>query len=253
MRRTIGLLALTNLWLLYTTPFARSAEECPPAQTQKIQRASKAQPPSLEITRNGSNVTMHFSGKSSANAVKPSGPLDIWPCQGKLQPSRRAALENALQVADAKLVEYLRQFRPDINWPQRDIRAFVMRMNDDLKTDTPMLEESNRETLKKKFGIDLSSEELKSEIGDKQFWVAEVQLNLTREIKEDLLYKLRLDEAKQRQWWMAKLMLAALALFGTLGLYYRFDERTKGYYTNWLRVGALAMLALAGYGIVHLP
>ena len=45
----------------------------------------------------------------------------------------------------------------------------------------------------------------------------------------------------------------ALALFATVGLYYRFDERTKGYYTNWLRMGAFALLSVAGYGIVHLP
>jgi hypothetical protein len=254
MRHTIGLLALANLWLLYTTPFARSAEPCPPAQAAKSQKAPAAQAPVVQVSREGRAVTFHFSrGRSDSASPAPSELLETWICKGSPRTGREAALEDALHVADEKLAEYLRSIRPESDWPQSLLRAYVLRLYDDSKADTLALEEGAREQLKARFDYDLPDSKDLSDLGDKKLYISKVGLNLTREFRDELVYKLRLDEAKQRQWWLAKALLAALALCATVGLYYRFDERTKGYYTNWLRVGALALLAIAGYGIVHLP
>jgi hypothetical protein len=254
MRRAIGLLTLTNLWFLYTTPFACSAEEGPPAQAAKSQKAKVIQSAGEQISRGRDVNGMLARGRVFNASPGSSEVIEKWVCIGELRPGREAARESALQVADKKLAEYLRSLRPETDWPQSRVRSFVMRMAVDDSNFTEQLESGNRERLMKEFGIPetLSAEELRPEFGDKQLFVSKVEIVLTKALKNELAYKLRLDEAKERQWSLAKVMLAALAVFATIGLYYRFDERTKGYYTNWLRVGALAALAGAGYGIVRL-
>jgi hypothetical protein len=44
-------------------------------------------------------------------------------------------------------------------------------------------------------------------------------------------------------------LLVLVALFGAAAAYFRLDEATKGYYTGWLRVGALGLVALIGAGV----
>jgi hypothetical protein len=215
MRRAFHLLALTNLWLLFVTPFAFGAADSTASQQQ------------------GSRKQVVTIKSSSAPSAARSTVLDTWrPVTGAHKATRDAAREDALKGADEQLHEYLRQIRPETDWSPRELRKFVNKMLVPNSEDIPQDEDVV--------------------IDGKPLFVATVQLQLTKELQGELLHKLRLDEARERQWWAAKGLFAALALFAAVGLYYRFDERTKGYYTNWLRLGALAFLALVGYGILRL-
>jgi hypothetical protein len=219
MRRAFNLLAMTNLGLLFATPFAFGAGEV----VIKQQRESRER-----------SITIRKSSGSAARISAPASGtvLETWPITGGNRTTQESALEDALKKAEGKLGDYLRSIRPESNWSANDLRRFVIRMksaNDQIPRD----------------------DEIK--IDGNPTFAASIELQLTKEIHGELLRQLRLDEARERQWGLSRYLFGALALFAAIGLYYRFDERTKGYYTNWLRLGAVVFLGLAVYGIRHLP
>jgi len=220
MRRAFNLLAMTNLGLLFATPFAFGEGEV----VIKQQRESRERSVSI---RTSSGAAARISAPSS------SAVLESWTITGGNRTSRESALEDALKKADGKLGDYLRGIRPESNWSANDLRRYVIRMKDAKSEQVPQDDEIL--------------------IDGKPTFAASFELQLTKEIHGELLRQLRLDEARERQWGLSKYLFGALALFAAIGLYYRFDERTKGYYTNWLRLGAVLFLGLAVYGIRHLP
>lgn len=65
----------------------------------------------------------------------------------------------------------------------------------------------------------------------------------------DLQKMLRADQnqrVRERQAWTGKVLLLVVALLGALGLFFRLEEATRGYYSGPLKAG----LVLAGIAIV---
>jgi hypothetical protein len=60
-------------------------------------------------------------------------------------------------------------------------------------------------------------------------------------------------ELEERHWLVGKILAGLVVLLGTVSLYFRLDEWTKGYYTNWLRIGAATLLASVLGGLLLLP
>jgi hypothetical protein len=230
MRRTIELLALSNLLIFFGSPLFAQDQ----GRAARGQRATTEQK-QIVIERGNTRIAV---SSSPSTRFSSAAPLERWEITSARGLGRADALEKVLSNADDRLRLYLREQRPNSDWSKKQLREVVLKMWNPTKSqaDTELTEEERREQL-----------------DGKQFWVMEGELLLTAPIKEEISRKLRFEEAKRRQWWVTKGLLGVLALLATVGIYYRLDDRTKGYYTNMLRLGALAILGLAGYGIAHLP
>ncbi|HJT77283.1 MAG TPA: hypothetical protein VJ739_08775, partial [Gemmataceae bacterium] len=56
----------------------------------------------------------------------------------------------------------------------------------------------------------------------------------------------RQERAGERQLLLAKVVGVLLAVLLAVFGYFRLEETTRGYYTLWLRLGALALVGVAG-------
>lgn len=108
-----------------------------------------------------------------------------------------------------------------------------------------------------KEGIQVKEEE---EIEGERLYSARVKLTVTPEVQRMLFTKVEQDaaqtinrEAWQRQYLLGKGLLFLIALAATAAGYFHLDDRSQGFYTRPLRLAALAVLAVAGYGIALLP
>jgi hypothetical protein len=89
-----------------------------------------------------------------------------------------------------------------------------------------------------------------------EFQEVTLTVEVTNKIYSEMLEqdrKLRDDErkavAKDRQTLLGKLLAGLLAGLVAIAGYLRLDEATKGYYTTWLRVASVALVATIGAGV----
>lgn len=60
-------------------------------------------------------------------------------------------------------------------------------------------------------------------------------------------------ELEERHWFFAKVLAGVIALLGTVAVYFRLEEWSKGYYTFLLRVVAATVLTAVLGGLLMLP
>ncbi len=150
--------------------------------------------------------------------------------------TKEAAEQEVMQKACRQVAALVREVKPDSQWaPSVDfVQKRLIRR--------PV--EAKLETLQPSVAED---------VGTPHMYSASVELEIRPDAAEEIILKLRHEEARERQLALLKPMLAILALLATVAGYYRLDDVTKGYYTNWLRVSAAGALVLAVYGIRLLP
>jgi hypothetical protein len=66
---------------------------------------------------------------------------------------------------------------------------------------------------------------------------------------QDILKHDRHHRMEVRQLLLAKVLGGLVVLLAVVALYFRLEEYTKGYYTTWLRLTALGLLAVTGVGV----
>jgi hypothetical protein len=66
---------------------------------------------------------------------------------------------------------------------------------------------------------------------------------------QELVAQEQTYRAEQRMGIVGKGLAGLVALLAAVAGYFRLEEATKGYYTAWLRVGAVGFLAAAGAGL----
>jgi hypothetical protein len=71
-------------------------------------------------------------------------------------------------------------------------------------------------------------------------------VKLTQQAYRKILENDRQLTMQERQLLLGKVLAALVAVFTAFAGYYRLEEATKGYYTNWLRLGALGLVAAVG-------
>jgi hypothetical protein len=71
-------------------------------------------------------------------------------------------------------------------------------------------------------------------------------VQLTPQAYRKILENDRQLTMQERQLLLGKVLAALVAVFTAFAGYYRLEEATKGYYTNWLRLGALGLVAAVG-------
>jgi hypothetical protein len=151
---------------------------------------------------------------ASGDAKYPTWTVTAW---GKTQQDGN---EVALDKAVKELDDYLARQDPPVHWkPSRDwvAKNLVKSRHEEVK------EFKDEELLKKGYDVTLNVE-----VGPKQH----------REILEND----RQERVQQRELLLARVLAGVVALLLAVVGYLRLDEATKGYYTLWLRLGALGLV-----------
>ena len=73
---------------------------------------------------------------------------------------------------------------------------------------------------------------------------------ITQDDYRDILQRDSQYRMDQRLLWAGAGLAGLVVLFGAIAGYIRLDEWSKGYYTWWLRLGALGFLGVAGAGLM---
>jgi len=135
------------------------------------------------------------------------------------------AYQDALDVARSELLRKMPEIKPD----------------SDLQPDMEAMEKFVR-------GKEVLPETLEND--DDRLSVVKVKLKLEMSPtqRDELLRKVRMSDAWQRQLGMGKGLLIVLAVLATLAGYFKLEDRTKGYCAGWLKLGMVLLLALLGIG-----
>ena len=143
---------------------------------------------------------------------------------------------DALVQAQMELEKYLRSLDPPVYWkPRLDyIRNTLLKGNVPV-VDVPLPEGTAREVLE-----DHQVTSLKRAVFD---------IEITPTVRRDLLYHARQDLSWDRLLAVSPILGGVVLLLIALSAYIHLDERTRGYYTGWLRLGAVgAAAAVIGSG-----
>jgi hypothetical protein len=167
-------------------------------------------------------VTHRAQISASGDAKYPSWTVTAW---GKTpQDGNEVALDKALKEVES----YLARQDPPVHWkPSRDWvdRNLVKTRHQEVKV-------LNDEDLGD--GYDVT---LKVEVGPKQY--------------REILERDREERVKQRDLLLARILAGVVALLVAVVGYLRLDEATKGYYTLWLRLGALGLVGAVAFVLIH--
>jgi hypothetical protein len=144
---------------------------------------------------------------------------------------------DALVQAQIELEKYLRQLDPPVYWkPSVDyIRNGILKG----KLPALIIEPVNTTLLVGNGDVE--------EITMKRL---NLEIELTPALRRDLLYNARQDVSVQRMYFVGAILGVVVLLLIAGGGYIHFDERTKGYYTGWLKLAAAgAVVVLFGLGL----
>jgi hypothetical protein len=189
-----------------------------------------ATPPPPASTSAPSVVPAKPSASPSAPTVVPvkpptseSSPHWIVTGHGDAEDARTMALERAHQ----KVLLYLQQHHPRVEWiPDQDYihQHLVKERPNKPPTDLDGLKVEHRE----------------------------LDVAITPDDWRDILQHDSQYRMDQRLLWVGAGLAGLVVLFGAIAGYIRLDEWSKGYYTWWLRFGALGFLGVAGAGLMLL-
>jgi hypothetical protein len=80
-------------------------------------------------------------------------------------------------------------------------------------------------------------------------WRVHLDLQLKPSARAELVRLEREQRAHDRMAWLAKVLGLVVVLLTAFAGYVHLDERTKGYYTNWLRLVVACVVAAVGVGL----
>jgi hypothetical protein len=131
----------------------------------------------------------------------------------------------ALEKAEKEVVTYLQQRRPRIEW-----------LPDQEYIDQHLVKDRRNKSSTDLDGLKVEHREL--------------DVAITSDDYRDILQRDSQYRMDQRLLWAGAGLAALVVLFGAIAGYIRLDEWSKGYYTWWLRLGALGFLGVAGAGLM---
>lgn len=79
-----------------------------------------------------------------------------------------------------------------------------------------------------------------------------LKVAVTAKDLEDLKGLDRQWRAEHRQFLLVKVLAGVVAVLAAVAGYFRLDEATKGYYTNWLRLAAVGLVGGVGGALYYL-
>jgi hypothetical protein len=143
------------------------------------------------------------------------------------------AKQEAINNGRETLMEYLASQGFSREWqPSNDFMQGMATWN-------PIKEQEDDD----KAGVDLQVEGLKA-----QGW--SVHFVLKSNDLDSLVAQEREYRSEQRMGMLGKGLAGLVALLAAVAGYFRLEEATKGYYTAWLRAGAIAFVGAAGAALL---
>jgi hypothetical protein len=161
-------------------------------------------------------------------AVQPAEPTDVVDGYG---PSEDAAQARALENAQERVVELLRDKAGDPNWtPPADLLALS--------------------TLRE-YGVTVEDGKSREAppVDGRPAWVARYKVQLTPEYLQEVQHEARQDRLGHRHLLLFRVLGGLLAVLLVTAGYLRLEEMTRGYATHLLRLGVFAVLAAVGVAI----
>src|SRR5262245_17352992 len=76
-----------------------------------------------------------------------------------------------------------------------------------------------------------------------------LEIELSPQARGEIVRLDREHRSQERMIWLAKALGMLVALMAGVAGYVHLDERTKGYYTNWLRLGGGSLVFAIGAGL----
>jgi hypothetical protein len=135
------------------------------------------------------------------------------------------AYDCALKDAQAKIASWATAEDPSLQW--KPSLALVQRL-------VKKLERSEDDVNVEKVGlmrqVSLEVEVTQNDVN-----------NIQREARE--------FRSTDRMILLSKILAGLVAFFAAIAAYFRLEDATKGYYTNWLRLGALGFVAAVGVAL----
>lgn len=146
--------------------------------------------------------------------------------------SRQDAEESALKKVQADLEKYLRTLEPPITWKP----SLEYIRNTLAKGQLKVIEVPLTEAEKQQFYLN-SPGDIKS-----RHRVEDV-IEITPPARREMVYFARQDRSEQRLLLLAPVLAGVVLLLLAASSYIHLDERSKGYYTGWLRIAAVGAIA----------
>jgi len=171
---------------------------------------------------------------------------------GEWMGTHEDAVQVALEEARAKIIAHLRSQKPPLAWAP-SVDYVRQRLVKDLPKEESGFKDEKGQTREVLIGGTkaLEQERKVPDVGTQQRVCLKVAVN-----SKDLQEMRRLDSeyraeqrrvlAQERQLVLVKILLGVVAVLAAAALYFRFDEATKGYYTNWLRLAAVSFVGVVG-------
>jgi hypothetical protein len=154
-----------------------------------------------------------------------------WTVEGGPSPSRAAAIDEALSQAQRKVRAYLYSLNPSLDW-------------------TPSLSYIQNKLVRQDWKEETKEIEILGE--KKSTYRVVMQVEVTPDTRRDMLQQARGFLVQQRMIWLGKILAVLVVLLAAVAGYLRLDESTKGFYTTWLRVAAVGLVAVVGLGLLFL-
>jgi len=148
-----------------------------------------------------------------------------WTLEGRWMKTHEDAEQDALLEAQLRVSTYLRSLQPPVEF-------------------LPPLDYLDKHLVKKK------TEEVKD--FEEQVGImrrVQLEVEVSPGAARELVRMDRADRSHQRMFWLAKLLAGVVAALAAVSGYVHLDERTKGYYTTWLRLAAATVVGTAGIAL----
>jgi hypothetical protein len=170
---------------------------------------------------------------AASKIANPPTSKPTWSVAGGWEGSSFEAQQSALEAARVEVIAFLRSQHPPNNWtPSRDyVQTYLVK--------TPWKEEA-------KPILDEKGEPLGTA------YQVQIQVEITPSALQDMEARGQACRVQNRMLGLGKVLLALMALLAVVTGCLRLDERTKGYYTRWLTLGAVGLVGLAWLGLILL-
>jgi hypothetical protein len=159
--------------------------------------------------------------KPAAENVKKTAPWKVTGYGKTIQDAEQDALERAHK----EVLDYLAGLNPPVEW-QPSVDYVARKLVKQREEDGPKMREFGP-VYEMTLTIDVASNQQQQDI-----------------LKHDRQHRMEV-----RQLVLLKIVGGLVALLAVVAVYFRLEEYTKGYYTLWLRLLGLGLIALTGAGV----
>jgi hypothetical protein len=193
-------------------------------------------------------------------AGRPGDQLPSWAVESSWEKTRDLALQDALEKAQVKVTEYLRQPPRPLEWtPTKEyVRDKLLR---DLGKDETFSDPDGGKVSEERLTgrrVLVVAKDFSKRPGEEpgEMYRVHVRIEVRPEDRQEMVRQeqefqgqVRQLRALDRQTLLAKILGGFVALLAVVSVYLRIEDATKGYYTTLLRLAAGAFVALVAAGL----